>query len=146
MPVLDTVTTIKSIVESVGGLLGSLIAIIGTLSVVIKPARDWIVKKLSTRQDMVDMQAQLNRLEELIRKVDADNVSQKDEIELVKQSEMCLCRSRLTALYYEAKDAGGISDYNRENFEKLYEAYTKLGGNSYVHEIRDEIIKMDRIS
>ena len=37
---------------------------------------------------------------------------------------------------------GTLLRYDRENFEKMYKVYSDLGGNSYIHEVHDQILKM----
>ena len=51
----------------------------------------------------------------------------------------CLLRSEMLRTYYHNKDREKIRQYEKENFIKLYDAYTALEGNSFIKDIHDEI-------
>lgn len=41
--------------------------------------------------------------------------------------------------YYHNKDSERIRQYEAENFEKLYDAYKALKGNSFIDKIHNEV-------
>lgn len=51
----------------------------------------------------------------------------------------CQLRSEMLRIYYHNKDNEKIRQYEFENFIMLYEAYKKLGGNSFIDKIFSEI-------
>ena len=51
----------------------------------------------------------------------------------------CLLRSEMLKTYYHNKDNERIRQYEAENFEKLYEAYKALKGNSFIDKIHNEV-------
>ena len=52
---------------------------------------------------------------------------------------MCLLRSNITSKYYVYKELGAIPYYEKENIDKMHEQYKKMGGNSYVDTIVEEL-------
>ena len=54
----------------------------------------------------------------------------------------CLLRSNITSKYYVYKELGSIPYYEKENIDKMFEQYEKMGGNSYVKTIVSEINKL----
>lgn len=54
----------------------------------------------------------------------------------------CLLRSSITSKYYVYSEIGNIPQYEKENINYMYEQYKKMGGNSYVQQIVNEINKL----
>lgn len=67
---------------------------------------------------------------------------------LAKVSEgiKCQLRTDMLVVYYKCKDEKKIRQYDLQNFEKNFEAYTALGGNSFIKDIHAEVIKWEVIS
>lgn len=57
---------------------------------------------------------------------------------------LAILRDRLLHLCNKYLEAGEIDIYEEESFSKLYEAYTDLGGNSFIKELRDKVINLPR--
>lgn len=56
-----------------------------------------------------------------------------------KEASLCLLRSNLTSKYYVYSELGSIPYYEKENCNYMYAQYKKMGGNSYIEEIMEEI-------
>ena len=52
-------------------------------------------------------------------------------------------RHSITGIYYKYKDEKKMPVYVKEDLMKLYDRYEKLGGNSYVHQIYQEMSQWD---
>ena len=61
----------------------------------------------------------------------------KDQREGIK----CLLRAQMLETYYHNKDNGTIRQYEYENFLACYYAYKKMGGNSFIDHIKEEVDK-----
>lgn len=57
---------------------------------------------------------------------------------------LAILRDRLLHLCNKYLEAGAIDIYEEESFSKLYEAYTNLGGNSFIKELRDKVVNLPR--
>ena len=57
----------------------------------------------------------------------------------IVEGQKCQLRTAMLQTYYHCKEIEEIRQYERENFDKLYHAYKKLGGNSFVDDIYKEI-------
>lgn len=64
-------------------------------------------------------------------------------ISKVMNGTKCLLRSEMLRIYYKHKDSQQIRQYEYENFVYLYEAYKKLGGNSFIDKIYLEVKKWE---
>ena len=51
----------------------------------------------------------------------------------------CLLRSAITSKYYVYSELKTIPLYEKENLNYMYEQYKKMGGNSYITNIMEEI-------
>ena len=51
----------------------------------------------------------------------------------------CQLRSEMLRTYYRHKDEGCIRQYEMENFEHNFAAYTALGGNSFITNVHEEV-------
>lgn len=60
-------------------------------------------------------------------------------ISKISKGTRCQLRSEMLRIYYHNKDSGKIRQYEFENFIMLYEAYKKLGGNSFIDKIFNEV-------
>lgn len=57
----------------------------------------------------------------------------------ITEGQRCQLRSDMLLIYYRHKDEKRIRQYERENFDKLYQAYKALGGNSFIDDIKEEV-------
>jgi hypothetical protein len=73
-------------------------------------------------------------IRERIFKVKKDNESEREGLK-------CLLRNEILKIYHRNKDSETIGQYEAENFIRLYEAYRALGGNSFVNEIYEIVVK-----
>ena len=85
------------------------------LVILCKPFRKWIVTSKNNKGKM-----------------------QQDE-EDRKETDRCLLRDRITSIYYKNRLDCELRQYEYENLERLYKQYKKLGGNSFVDKIWNEI-------
>lgn len=51
----------------------------------------------------------------------------------------CLLRSNITSKYYVYKELQEIPHYEKENVLLMYSQYKKMGGNSFIDDIMEEI-------
>ena len=56
-----------------------------------------------------------------------------------RETDKCLLRDRITSTYYRHYKNRSIKQYEYENVERLYRQYKKLGGNSFVDKIWEEM-------
>ena len=64
----------------------------------------------------------------------------------IVEGQRCQLRSNMLSTYYRCKEKETIRQYERENFDKLYAAYKKLGGTSFVDDIYKEIRTYDVVT
>jgi hypothetical protein len=60
-----------------------------------------------------------------------------------KAGQLCLLRNELLKIYYKYKDTEELPQYEAQNFIMMYEAYKARGGNSFIDEVHDHVIKWE---
>lgn len=58
-----------------------------------------------------------------------------------RNGQLCLLRNELLKIYYKYKDAEELPQYEAQNFTMMYEAYKARGGNSFIDEVHNHVIK-----
>jgi len=64
---------------------------------------------------------------------------EKAEFEAQKETSRCLLRDRILSAYYLHYKEYEIKQFEYENVQNMYEQYKKLGGNSFVQKVWDEM-------
>lgn len=59
----------------------------------------------------------------------------------IKEGLKCLLRSKMLETYYKRQKSKQIRQFELENFIHLYESYKALGGNSFIDEVHEEVMK-----
>lgn len=132
------------------GFIIALSSLVATLVGVVRPFRKWFVEKCTNKNEMnrriTQIENNIGHINQFITELKDDLYSKfetdRNEQRLMKEATIASTRNDLTAIYNNAIEKGFIGDYDRENFEKMYKVYSDLGGNSYIHEVHDQILKM----
>lgn len=101
-------------------------ALFMTALIFIKPIREWLFGLKKKKQEAEDKEAA--RMVEMKEREDAD-----------REGIKCLLRDRITQFYYSHCQQCEIHAYEFENIHLQYKVYKRLGGNSYVDKIYEEI-------
>jgi hypothetical protein len=60
-------------------------------------------------------------------------------VEDVREGQRCLLRSQIVRIYYHNLDNQTLKQYEYELLVACYKAYKRLGGNSFIEHIYDEM-------
>ena len=60
-------------------------------------------------------------------------------VEDVREGQRCLLRSQIVRTYYHNVDRQTLKQFEYENLVACYKAYKKLGGNSFIDHIHEEM-------
>lgn len=61
----------------------------------------------------------------------------------IQEGQKCLLRAEMLRVYYKNRTEDKIRQYEYENFVFCYKAYKKLGGNSFIDHIKNEVDKWE---
>lgn len=64
----------------------------------------------------------------------------------IKEGQKCLLRAEMLGVYYKNRQENKIRQYEYENFILCYNAYKKLGGNSFIDHIKTEVDSWEVVS
>lgn len=84
----------------------------------------------------------LKSMNEIVKLLQTNTNKNSDAIEILKEQALCNTRDSLTRIWEKTNPKGKISRFQLQNFLDLYDVYIKLGGNSYIHQIHEEIIRL----
>ena len=115
--------------------LVALSGVFACLCAIIRPLKNWIVGIFSKEKEY-------RRLESAVQLLRTEFEEEVAERKLMKEAYVCLTRNALTEIWHRAEEQKFICDWDRENFERMYSAYSALGGNSYIHEAHAQILKL----
>lgn len=124
----------------------SLTGLVVAISAIIRPVRRWLVEQLTNRKEIRENMAlfktELKNMHDMIQEQNDKSEADRIEQAIMKEATQATVRNELTEIYYRSVERGYIDDYDRDNFEKMYIVYTKLGGNSYIHTIHKLVMEM----
>lgn len=66
-----------------------------------------------------------------------------DSLELLKDGNKCSLRDRLLYSYKMCSEQGYRTTEETQNWEKMYDVYDKLKGNSFVHDLKNQFESID---
>lgn len=70
----------------------------------------------------------------------------RNKINDILEAFRCQLRSEMLRTYYRHKDDKRIRQYERENFEHNFKAYTALGGNSFIGDVYEEVCEWEVVT
>lgn len=112
----------------------SLSTIIALIVLIVKPIRQKFVAWISKTSDRDNINHKIDNLTELVEKQIAQSNDMKEEIKKQNNALQATLRNCILNIYYKQMRQGYITMYEKENVRMLFEQYTKLGGNCFVHE------------
>ena len=60
-----------------------------------------------------------------------------------KETDLAILRNTITHLYYKYLPEKAMPAYEKENLVSLYNQYADLNGNSYIHQVYEEMLKWE---
>lgn len=123
-------------VITVIGSVCSAIIVIGTLiGIIFKLPMKWFKKSYKEHTEQI--------VTDKVEEVKALLVGLKSDIEKDQEATRASLRHEITYIYEKYKDRKILPGNTKKDLCSLYEVYTLLNGNSYVHEIYEEMMKWD---
>lgn len=123
-------------VITVIGSVCSAIIVIGTLiGIVFKLPMKWFKKSYKEHTEQI-VTGKLEEVKTLL-------VDLKADIEKDQEATRASLRHEITYIYEKYKDRKVLPGNTKKDLCSLYEVYILLNGNSYVHEIYEEMMKWD---
>ena len=114
---------IVAIIAALGGTAG-LVSIINAFK---QPKR--------SNQDVQDL---------VLKAIEKSDLNQRLDSHL--ESQLSILRHEITSIYYQHLEEKKIPTHTKESVLMMYNQYEKLGGNSYVHTIVEEIKSWETIN
>lgn len=113
--------------QNFGSIIGVIITIVTFLGLISKRP-----KKALRNLIREEAKAANQELEDDVKNV-------KEKLESNEQTTIAMIRHEITETYYKYRDNKKLPSNVKEDVLSLYERYEKLGGNSFVHSLIDEV-------
>lgn len=120
------------------GIILSTITLCGIVTKFLKANLSTIIDNANAPQneDIKAIKENLEKIENSVNTLEANG----DANKVAMQAAL---RSTITNIYFKYKDEDSIPYYEKENLDKLYHAYHGIGGNSFVEELYNTLIKKE---
>ena len=122
--------------QTIIGIISSLLGLFVTLGVIICTTipniRKKIIEGFLEDQKVDNIEKEVREVKEILKEQSVERKTLREELELSKETDICLVRDRITHIYFKNLKTKTIKAYELENLTKLFSLYKKLGGNSYV--------------
>lgn len=124
-----TIAAVIEFIKVLGAIAGALLGIGSLFGLIFKRPRKWFAKIV--REQSVEANKEIEEKIDILMK-------EKDENRI---RAIVSLRHSITGIYEKHKGEKKLPIHVKEDLFSLYEQYSKLGGNSYVHTIVDEMQK-----
>lgn len=128
---------LSALIQTFGAVCSALL-VIGTIIATIFKLPAKFLKKMYTEhvEKIVDEKvAEVTKMLETIKTESEDNRAK------ISEATKASLRHSITYIYEKYKDEKILPGNTKNDLCSLYEAYTLLNGNSYIHEIYEEMMK-----
>ena len=153
-PTMD-LSQITANLQIISSFLVTVTALLTAIIGLIKPVRKWFINQFRAYSNK-ETNERIDKIEVNVDKISTfiDNVGEKltakfardaAEQQLTKEAIKAILRNQMLASYNRSEERGYIGDWDRDNFEQLFNIYTELGGNSYMHTVHEKVLLMPRV-
>ena len=128
------------VVKNMGTVIGLVLSAITLITLCCKPLRKKIgnvIRKVSNVQETSEA---VEEVRAMMQQLTAAQESNQAMMENFKESQLSLLRDSITQLYFKYLPDKQVPAYGRKDMVNLFEAYEKLGGNSYVKTVYEEFM------
>ena len=128
------------IVKDIGTVIGLVLSAITLITLCCKPLRRKIGNVVRKASIMEETSQALDEVRAMMQQLMATQESNQAMMKNFKESQLSLLRDSITQLYFKYLPERQVPAYGRKDMVNLFEAYSRLGGNSYVRTIYQELM------
>lgn len=125
--------------STIAGVCGAISTIITLIVLIFKPVRERFVGWISKTSDKDNIHQKIDELTELVKKLSETNESQNQQMEKTNKALLSTIRKEIVDIYNSCMKNEHITLYIKDTLNSLYAEYVRLGGNSFVHNLVDEL-------
>lgn len=151
---------LESMFGEISGVISSLMTIFAFSAFLWKPCRKKIIDFLVTALKVEEIDDKLDRhmkddetKKKLYERLDVELHKLENEVEqfiendkaskkIYREAHLVEIREEIIQIYNKFSEQHYIPIYEKENLIKRYEVYEKLGGNSFVHDIFNDLMAL----
>lgn len=131
------------LVKDIAAVVGLVLSFSSLLTLVCKPVRRMVVSFITRQSGKSEMERQIAEIRDmLLEHLEADKLEQANAAD-DREALLCLLRSSITQVYYTYLPTKQVPAHQYKNTIYLTDVYTKLGGNSYVATVVENMKEWD---
>ena len=126
---------IIQIITTIGSICSALIVIGTIIGIIFKLPMKWFKKSYEEHTEKI-VNTKVEEVKTILN-------SMQEEAKVNAEATLATLRHDITYAYEKYKKTKKLPGNTKNDVCSLYEIYVKMGGNSYVHEIFEEMMKWD---
>ena len=130
------------IIKDIGTVIGLILSAITLITLCCKPIRkrfvSWIRHTSKTDETVQWMQ----EFKEMLQNHIALDEKKQAQMDLISAAMLDLLRDDITRIYFQYIGKKELPAYEKQNLATLFERYTKMGGNAYIHNVYEELMEL----
>ena len=128
------------VVKNIGTVIGLVLSAITLITLCCKPLRRKIGNVIRKVSNMEETSEALEEVRAMLQQMVATQEVNQELMTHFQESQLSLLRDSITRLYFKYLPEREVPAYGRKDMVNLFEAYSRLGGNSYVKMIYEEFM------
>lgn len=132
-----------NLVKDIAAVVGLVLSSISLLTVICKPLRNVIINFVTHQSGKTELQQQIEVIRRMLEEHLETDKQKQVQAALDQEALLCILRNSITKIYYDYLPHKQIPAHEYKNMIFLAEAYIKLGGNSYVSTIVENMKDWD---
>jgi hypothetical protein len=129
------IAQVTSHIQLFSSFLVAITGLFALIAAIVRPLNKWLVEKISH-------QSRYEKMEKYVDKISKQLDTYGNDHALEKAALIATLRKDLTDIYNESIAKGYVEEYDRKDFIEMYQVYSALGGNCYIHELHEKILEM----
>ena len=129
------------VVKNIGTVIGLVLSAITLITLCCKPLRRKIGNVIRKVSNMEETSEALEEVRAMLQQMVATQEVNQELMTHFQESQLSLLRDSITRLYFKYLPEREVPAYGRKDMVNLFEAYSRLGGNSYVKTVYEEFME-----
>lgn len=130
------------IIKNIGAIIGLVLSCITLITLCCKPIRKQLIGWIKHTSKTDETTQLMQEFKTLLQSHIALDEKKQAQMDLISEAILDLLRDDITRIYFRYIGKGELPAYEKQNLVTLFERYTKMGGNSYIHNIYDELMEL----
>lgn len=130
------------IIKDIGTVIGMVLSFITLITLCCKPIRKRFMAWIRRTSKTDETEEWMHELKVMLQNHIALDEKKQAQMDIISDAILDLLRDDITRIYFQYISQKEIPSYEKQNLATLFERYTSMGGNAYIHNIYDELMEL----